>query len=135
MKTGQVTAATQLSVFGIATGYDKVGPNITPTRHQHQVGGIIVSNRTWNKLSDQEKSWLNEAAPIFLELRGMIRGAEGALLGKAAKEGATVLELTDDELGQWKAIAPAAQEAILNDLGDNARVKWDQILAAKAACS
>jgi len=130
-----VTAATQLSVFGIATGYDKVGPNITPTRHQHQVGGIIVSNRTWNKLSDQEKSWLNEAAPIFLELRGMLRSAEGALLGKAAKEGATVLELTDDELGQWKAIAPAAQKAILNDLGDNAKAKWDQILAAKAACS
>ena len=104
MKTGQVTAATQLSVFGIATGYDKVGPNITPTRHQHQVGGIIVSNRTWKKLSDQEKAWINEAAPIFLELRGMIRGAEGALLGKAAKEGATVLELTDEELDQWKLL-------------------------------
>jgi TRAP-type C4-dicarboxylate transport system substrate-binding protein len=135
MKTGQVDAATQLSVFGVATGYDKVGPNITPTRHQHQVGGIIVSNRTWNKLSDQEKAWINEAAPIFLELRGMIRGAEGALLGKAASEGATVVELTEDELAKWKALAPAAQDAILDELGDNAKAKWKDIQTAKAACS
>lgn len=135
MKTGQVDAATQLSVFGVATGYDKVGPNITPTRHQHQVGGIIVSNRTWNKLSDQEKAWLTEAAPIFLELRGMIRGAEGALLGKAASEGATVVELTEDELAKWKALAPAAQDAILEELGDNAKAKWEEIQTAKAACS
>ncbi|WP_164660229.1 TRAP transporter substrate-binding protein DctP [Tropicibacter sp. Alg240-R139] len=135
MKTGQVTAATQLSVFGIATGYDKVGPNITLTRHQHQVGGIIVSNRTWNKLSEQEKAWLNEAAPIFLELRGMLRGAEGKLLGKAESEGANVINLSDDEMAQWKALAPAAQEAILNGLGEAAKDKWDQIVAAKAACS
>ena len=135
MKTGQVTAATQLSVFGIATGYDKAGPNITMTRHQHQVGGVIVSSKTWNSLSDQEKAWINEAAPIFLELRGAIRGAEGALLGKVEGEGATIINLSDEELAQWKALAPKAQEAILNELGDGATAKWDQILAAKAQCS
>lgn len=135
LKTGQVSAATQLSVFGVATGYDKVAPQITPTRHQHQVGAVIMSQRSWNGLTDQEKAWIEEAAPIFLELRGAIRGAEGALLGKAASEGATVLELSDDELAAWKALAPAAQEAILNELGGAAKVKWDAIIAAKQACS
>ncbi|SFM01482.1 TRAP transporter substrate-binding protein [Shimia aestuarii] len=135
LKTGQVSAATQLSVFGVATGYDKVAPQITVTRHQHQVGAVIISQRTWNGLSDQEKAWINEAAPTFLELRAAIRGAEGALLGKAASEGATVIELNDDELKAWKALAPAAQEAILNELGDDAKAKWDAILAAKASCS
>lgn len=135
MKTGQVSAATQLSVFGIATGYDKVGPQISLTRHQHQVGGIIVSKSVWDSLSAQEQGWLNEAAPIFLELRGMIRGAEGALLGKAAGEGATVIELSDDELAQWRALAPAAQVAILADLGDEATAKWAEIEAAKAQCN
>lgn len=135
LKTGQVDAATQLSVFGIATGYDKVAPQITLTRHQHQVGAVIMSQRTWDGLTDQEKAWIEEAAPIFLELRAAIRGAEGALLEKATSEGANVIEPNAEELGAWKALAPAAQEAILNELGDSAKAKWDAILAAKQACS
>jgi TRAP-type C4-dicarboxylate transport system substrate-binding protein len=134
LKTGQVEAATQLSVFGIATGYDKVAPNIILTHHQHQVGGIIISKKTWEGLSAEEQGWINEAAPIFLELRPALRGAETALLGKAEKEGATVINLTEDELAQWKALVPAAQEAILNDLGDAANSKWEAIQQAKAAC-
>lgn len=135
MKTGQVTAATQLSVFGIATGYDKVAPNIVLTRHQHQVGAIIISKRTWDGLTDQEKAWLQEAAPVFLELRAAIRGAESALLGKAASEGANVIELSEDELAAWRALVPAAQKAILEDLGETGAAKWDAILAAKSACA
>ncbi|SDE62932.1 TRAP transporter substrate-binding protein [Ruegeria marina] len=135
LKTGQVDAATQLSVFGIATGYDKVAPQITLTRHQHQVGAIIMSSKTWEGLTDQERAWIEEAAPIFLDLRAAIRGAEGALLKKAASEGATVIELASEELDQWKALVPAAQETILNELGDSAKAKWEEILAAKQACS
>ena len=116
-------------------GYPKVAPHITLTRHQHQVGGIVMSKKTWEGLSEQEQSWINAAAPIFLELRGALRGAEGALLEKAAGEGATVIELTDDELNQWKALVPAAQDAILSEMGDTARAKWDQIQTAKAACT
>ena len=135
IKAGQVDAATQLSVFGIVVGYPKVAPQITVTRHQHQVGGVIISAKTWNSLSEEEQGWINEAAPIFLELRGMIRGAEGALLKKAAGEGATVIELTAEELAEWQAIAPGAQTQILDEMGDNAKAKWSAIQAAKASCS
>ncbi|MEX0284506.1 MAG: TRAP transporter substrate-binding protein [Paracoccaceae bacterium] len=135
LKTGQVDGATQLSVFGIVVGYPAVAPQITLTRHQHQVGAIVISTKTWNKLSEQEQAWINEAAPIFLELRPALRGAEGALLKKAAGEGATIIDLTDEELGQWKALAPQAQEVILDEMGDAARAKWDAIQTAKASCT
>ena len=135
LKTGQVSAATQLSVFGIVVGYPKVAPQITLTRHQHQVGGIVMSKRTWDGLSEQEQGWINEAAPIFLELRGMLRGAEGALIKKAEGEGATIINLSDDELAQWKAVAPEAQKIILDEMGDAAKAKWQEIAKAKAACS
>lgn len=135
MKTGQVDGATQLSVFGIVVGYPAVASHITLTRHQHQVGGIVMSKKSWDGLSSDEQGWINEAAPIFLELRGALRGAEGALLKKAEGEGATIINLTEDELGAWKALAPAAQEVILNDMGDVAKSKWSAIQAAKAACS
>ena len=135
MKTGQVEGATQLSVFGIVVGYPKVAPHITLTRHQHQVGGVVISKKTWESLTEQEQLWINEAAPIFLNLRGALRGAEGALLSKAESEGATIIELSEEELNQWKALAPAAQENILNEMGDGAKAKWDAIQEAKAACS
>lgn len=134
MKTGQVDGATQLSVFGIVVGYHKVSPHIILTRHQHQVGGVVMSKRTWEGLSSQEKAWISEAAPIFLNLRGALRGAEGGLLKKAESEGATVIELSNAELGQWKALAPDAQKAILDELGDSAKAKWREIQKAKAAC-
>ena len=135
MKTGQVNGATQLSVFGIVVGYHKPAPNITLTRHQHQVGGVVISTKTWNSLSAQEQGWIEEAAPIFLNLRNALRGAEGALLKKAAGEGATVIELTDAELNQWKALVPAAQAKILDEMGGNAKARWSAIQDAKAACS
>jgi TRAP-type C4-dicarboxylate transport system substrate-binding protein len=135
LKTGQVSAATQLSVFGIVVGYPKVAPKITLTRHQHQVGGVIISKGTWDDMTDQEQAWINEAAPIFLELRAKLRGAEGALLKKAAGEGATVINLSDEEMAEWKALVPAAQKAILDEMGDAAIGKWDAIQQAKAACS
>ena len=135
LKTGQVSAGTQLSVFGIVVGYPKVAPQITLTRHQHQVGGVVISKKTWDGLSEEEQGWINEAAPIFLELRGALRGAEGALLKKAEGEGATIINLSEAELAEWKALAPKAQNIILNDMGDTAKTKWDAIQKAKAACS
>lgn len=134
LKAGTVDGASQVSVFGFVTGYTEVTPNFIMTRHQHQVGAVVISEKTWNSLSDQEQGWISEAAPIFLELRGMIRGAEGGLAKKAAADGTTIVELTDEELAQWKALVPAAQDAILSDMGDKAVSKWDEILAAKAAC-
>jgi TRAP-type C4-dicarboxylate transport system substrate-binding protein len=135
MKAGQVEGATQLSVFGIVLGYPGVAPHITLTRHQHQVGSVVMSKRSWDGLTEQEQAWINEAAPIFLDLRGAIRGAEGALLSKAESEGATIINLTEDELAQWKALAAPAQAAILDDMGDAAKAKWDAIQTAKAACT
>jgi len=134
LKTGQVGAATMVSVFGMATGYPKVAPKIILTRHQHQVGGVIISKKTWEKLSAEEQGWLNEAAPIFLELRQVIRGAEGALLRKSAGEGATVVELSDTELAEWKALVPEVQKTILAKMGGNAEQRWEAIQTAREDC-
>ena len=64
----------------------------------------------------------------------MIRGAEGALLKKSAGEGATVVELTDDELASWKALVPDVQEVILDKMGGKAAEKWEAIQTARADC-
>ena len=72
-----------------------------------------------------------EAAEIFKGLRKGVRGAEKALLEKIKGDGATV-HASDD--AAWRAVAPAAQERILSELGDEAAATWSAIGAAKTAC-
>lgn len=131
LKTGNVSAATWPAVYGIAVGYHKVAPNVTPTNHVHQIGSFIVSNKTWNSLSDEEKGWIMEAAEIFKGLRQGVRGAEAALLKKIAGEGATV-HTPDD--AAWRAVAPNVQPQIVAELGGKAKATWAAIEAAKTAC-
>ena len=131
LKTGNVTAATWPAVYGIAVGYHKVAPNVTPTNHVHQIGSVIVSNKTWNTLSAEEQGWMIEAAEIFKDLRKAIRGAEVALLEKIKGEGATV-HASDD--AAWRAVAPGVQPQIVSELGGDSEATWAAIGAAKTAC-
>ena len=131
LKTGNVTAATWPAVYGIAVGYHKVAPHVTPTNHVHQIGSIIVSNKVWNTLSEEEQGWLREAGEVFKGLRKGVRGAEAALLKKIAGEGATIHESDD---AAWRAIAPKAQPQIVSELGGAAEATWAAIGAAKSSC-
>ena len=131
LKTGNVTAATWPAVYGIAVGYHKVAPNVTPTNHVHQIGSFIISNKTWKSLSEEEQGWIIEAADIFKNLRTAVRGAETALLKKIAGEGATV-HAPDD--AAWRAVAPKVQPQIVAELGGDSEATWAAIETAKSAC-
>lgn len=131
LKTGNVSAATWPTVYGIAVGYHKVAPHVTPTNHVHQIGSFIVSGKTWKSLSEEERGWLMEAAEVFKDLRKGVRGAEAALMTKIESEGATV-HAPDD--AAWRAVAPTVQPQIVAELGGNADATWAAIEAAKQAC-
>ena len=131
LKTGNVSAATWPAVYGIAVGYHKVAPHVTPTNHVHQIGAIVVSKKVWDGLSAEEQGWMREAAEMFKGLRKGVRGAEQALLKKAASEGATI-HASDD--AAWRAVAPGVQPQIVSELGGSAEATWAAISAAKAAC-
>lgn len=131
LKTGNVSAATWPTVYGIAVGYHKVAPNVTLTNHVHQIGSVVVSNKTWENLSEEERGWMTEAAVVFKGLRSAVRDAEAALVKKIADEGATV-HASDD--AAWRAVAPKAQPRIVSELGGDAEATWAAIDVAKAAC-
>lgn len=135
LKTGNVAAATWPAVYGIAVGYHKVASHVTNTNHVHQIGSIIVSNRTWDSLTEEEQGWMREAAEVFKGLRQGVRGAEAALLEKIGGEGATVHMLDDSQRTAWRDVAPTVQDKIVSELGGNSDATWKAISAAKSACS
>lgn len=135
IKTGMVRATTWPAVYGIAVGYHKVAPYITVTNHSHQLGGVVISKKVWDKLSEQQQGWLRTASESAGFLRKAVRGAETALLGKIAKGGATVYRPNAAEMNMWRAKAPAAQAQIVKDLGGQAAEVWKRLQEARKACA
>lgn len=135
LKTGNVSAATWPTVYGIAVGYQKVAPHVTVSNHVHQIGATLISARTWKSLSEQERGWLTEAAVVYRGLRKGVRGAEAALLGKIEQGGASVYRLDEAQQQAWREHVPAAQERILAELGGDAEAAWSAISAAKQDCA
>lgn len=136
LKTGQVKAIHTSTVYGIAIGLHKLAPYVSYNNtHQHDVGTVTVSAKTWNKLTPVQQAALKKTASYVNELRQGIRGAEQALLGKAAKEGATVNRIDSAAMAGWQTHAAAAQEALVGEIGGRAAEIWNRIQVAKKACS
>lgn len=134
MRTGLVVAVTTPIVMGVAGGFAAEGPEITVTRHGHQVGGLLISEAAWGRLDAEGQAALREAARVMADLRPAVRAAEAGLLAQAGEDGAHVHELTAGELAEWKAFSPAVAEAVVADLGPAGAETWDRLMAAKASC-
>lgn len=136
LKTGQVKAIHTSTVYGVALGLHKLAPHVSYNNtHQHDIGTVVVSGRIWKNLSDVQRSALLKTADFVDELRQGIRGAEQALLGKAAKEGATVTKIDGANMAGWQAKAADAQQALVAEIGGRAAEIWQRIQVAKKSCS
>ena len=136
LKTGAISAASTPIVLGVAFGVPQMAPNITLTRHVGSAGAVVASNRIWSKLSEDERTWLREAAlETFPSLRADISKAEVGLLAKSAEAGVQIHELSDDELAAWKAVAEEQREAAVSEAGKEAPELWAALMAAKASCA
>lgn len=135
IRTGLVVAVTTPIVMGVAAGFAAEGPEITVTQHGHQVGALLISRKSWDRLDANGQTALREAAQVMTELRPAVRAAETQLLAGAALEGATVHELTDEEMAEWESYAIEATELVVDDLGPAGARTWHRLNAAKAICA
>lgn len=135
LQTGSISGATFPVVFAIASGMAQIAPNVTVTKHTHQVGGVLISSQVWRSLGDEERSLLKSSAEaVFAGLRSGIRDAEIGLLKKAEAEGASVHYPTELELDAWRKAALSAYPKIVEDYGEDAPEVWADIQAALAQC-
>lgn len=136
LKTGQVKGIHTSTVYGVALGLHKLAKHVTYNApHTHDIGTVVVSGRVWKNLSEVQRSALLKTADYVDELRKGIRGAEQALLGKAAKEGATVTKIEGAAMAGWQAKAADAQQALVAEIGGQAAEIWERIKVAKKTCS
>ncbi|MCV6584835.1 MAG: TRAP transporter substrate-binding protein DctP [Marinibacterium sp.] len=135
LQTGNVESALLPGLFGIAIGTHKVAPYVTVTDHARPIGAVAVSQRTYNKLSDQEKEWLNVFVETGPAMSATILGTQEALLKKIEEAGVPVARLTPEQTAEWKAASEGLRDELAEELGPEAVALLERLEAAKAECS
>ena len=134
LQTGNVEAAFLPGLFGIAIGTHKVAPFLTVSDHARPVGTVAISERTYAKLSDQEKEWLKIFEQTGPAMSATILGTQEALLKQVTEAGLPVARLSEEQTAAWQAASNGLREELSQELGPKAIALLEKIEMAKAAC-
>jgi TRAP-type C4-dicarboxylate transport system substrate-binding protein len=134
LQTGNVDAAFLPGLYGLAIGTHKVAPHIAVTNHTRLIGTIAISQRSYKKLSDQEKEWLKIFEQEGASMSALILGAEAGLLKKVEDAGVPIARLSDEQLAQWRTQSEGLREELAAKYGAKGQAILDKIEAAKTAC-
>jgi len=134
LQTGNVESAFLPGLFGMAIGTHKVAPHVTVSDHGRPIGTVAISERSYKKLSDQEKEWLKVFEETGPAMSATILGTQEAFLKKLEGAGLPVVRLNDEQTAAWKASSEGLREELVEQLGPKAAALLEKIETAKAAC-
>lgn len=134
LQTGMVDGADLPSLAFTSLGLGKIAPNWLRTNHSHQVGVVLISEKTWKRLSliEQEQFLAAQTPPQLL--RKQVRGAESFMLAKFVEGGGNVINPSDTDLMTWRSKAEKSRNELVDALGNDAEKIYKQILDAKEQC-
>jgi TRAP-type transport system periplasmic protein len=99
--------------------YDEVSKHLTLTNHMYTPQIVIVSKKTWDKLSEQERKILQEAATeTAVYQRKTARDQAAKVLDQLKKSGMTIHELPPEEIAKLREKAQPVVEKFRKDLGE-----------------
>ncbi|MBO9447000.1 TRAP transporter substrate-binding protein DctP [Ruegeria sp. R14_0] len=97
----------------------EVMDTITVTNHADIEFVVVVNSDWWNGLSEENRAHIAEAAAVAqADVRDKMAAIEAEAYAAAQENGMTVVELTEDELAQWKAVAQPVYDAYLDAAGE-----------------
>lgn len=134
LQTGLVRGGEASEIAFVATGLGRSAPHLMKTAHMHQAGIMVISGRSWQKLSAEQQQILRDAMPSVSDLRGSVRHVAGKLLDKYAASGAPIHELTEAERAAWKDKVAPGWPGFVAELGGDAETLWPMLMEAKTAC-
>lgn len=104
----------------------EVMDTITVTNHADIEFVVVVNTDWWNGLSPEIQSQIREAASVAQEdVRNRMSEIEAEAYTAAKENGMTVVELSDEDLASWKAVAQPVYDAYLAATGDAGKAILD----------
>ena len=119
-------------VFNIyGSRFQEVQKYVHLDRHVHDVSPFIVSQKAWDSFTDEQKAWVEEASWEGAQyMRQKAIDLEDEVLQKLVDEGMTVVELTPDELQQFKDAVKDVPAQFKDRMGDEAFAIYEKCIAA-----
>lgn len=109
----------------------EVMDNVTISNHAQTEFLIVMSDRVWQDMSEQEREWLTEAArSAEMKMRAETKTNNlDAQTFIADETEMKVITLTDEQVQAWQAAAAPAIEAYIESAGDAGRELVDAVRA------
>ena len=99
---------------------------ITVTNHADIEFVVVVNTDWWNGLSDQIRGHISDAARVAQDtVRDRMSEIEAEAYAAAKENGMTVVELSEDDLAQWKAVSQPVYDAYLASAGEAGKTVLD----------
>jgi TRAP-type transport system periplasmic protein len=99
--------------------YNEVSKHLTLTNHMYTPQIVIASKRTWDKLSDEERKILQEAATETTAFQRKVARDEAAkVLDQLKKAGMTIHELPPEEVAKLREKAQPVIQKYTKELGE-----------------
>ncbi|OWY17667.1 C4-dicarboxylate ABC transporter substrate-binding protein [Thioclava sp. JM3] len=105
--------------------------NVTMTNHALAEFIVVINPDVYASLSDEEKGWVDQAAhDAEMSMRANTRQEnEDAAKWLQESGNATVTDLTDDEMEQWRKASAPAIDIYIKDAGDVGQKLVDEVRA------
>ena len=104
LQTGLITAAPTPPIFALASQMDTRAPYMLKINWAPLVGACVVSKEAWDKIPDQAKAvLLNAAAQAGKEIRANSRKESDEAVEAMKKRGLKVEELSPEMETQWRS--------------------------------
>jgi len=137
ISSGIVSGIDTSPVYYMAAGMNKIAPVFVDTRHIYNILAVVVSNRAWQALSDEQKALLEEEFDVrdFEMELAEIKDVETAILRQHVDAGGTIVNQTADERAIWEQAGRASWNKTKDGLRGDIDRFTDAILEAKAECN
>jgi TRAP-type C4-dicarboxylate transport system substrate-binding protein len=134
LQTGMVDGGDLSPTFYMFLGFNKMAPHLTITQHTKQPGFILMSLKTWKRLSETQKQQFMDAQEPISELRKQVRGLEVMMTKKYEEAGGPVHHLNLKQKQMWLDAVVPNQKKIVKMIGGESAKVWKVIQDAKASC-
>lgn len=136
LQTGLVDAGELPTISYVAAGIGKLAPHLINTRHIYQPSVMLISSKTWNKMSPEEQATFSASMESADALRQAVRGAIKFFEGKHIENGGTIADLDDEARAKWAALyTEEHQQELIASIGGDAERVYKAVVDARAACT
>ncbi|MFC2967959.1 TRAP transporter substrate-binding protein [Acidimangrovimonas pyrenivorans] len=137
LSTGLVSGGDNALAFWASTGQARISKYYLQVHHYLNTSAIVISERSWKKLSPDQQKILHDAADAiaYPKVQKMLDGFEKKVIAKVTAAGAVVSTPTPEQKALWRKAGQGTWDEILKDASPSKRAYLAKIEALKADCN